>query len=107
MATAEWVGFEKLVTTLDSLERPDPTPLLEQWEKVIVEDNRAGVLSGLDKDGNPAPPLRYRNGKGRKTAYRKQSKYGGFGKTQYQALQSADDNLSTAEYRKLTGPRLA
>lgn len=104
MATAEWGGYQKLQVALQSIYRPDPTLVLEGWQKDIVEDNRAGVLSSRDKDGNPAPPLRYRNGKGKPTAARKRGHYG---TNRNRMLTSSGDNLTTAEYRKLTGPRLA
>ena len=35
-------------------------PLMASIERRIEEGNRKGVLAGLDKDGNPAPPLTYR-----------------------------------------------
>lgn len=105
-------------------------PLLNNLYGVIVEDNRKGVLSGLDKDGKPAPPLRYRNGFGRKTSARSGNRFGlqneaafsgrgvapnslrartlgraGFIRVSKTSL--PNNNLTTAEYKKLTGPRLA
>lgn len=107
-------------------------PLLNNLYGVIVEDNRKGVLQGLDKDGKPAPPLRYRNGAGRKTNARS-VKRGTFGLQDASAYQGRGvargsftaktlgrvgltrvsrttlphNNLTTEEYKKLTGPRLA
>lgn len=96
-------GLDKLQTRLRSLvdvtRRPNVRAILNDLGKVIVEDNRAGVLSGTDKDGQPMPPLRYRNGRGRQTKYRRER----FGAGRAKRL----DNLTTSEYRRLTGPRLA
>lgn len=88
-------------------------PLMERWERVIEEDNRQGVLAGLDKDGNPAPPLRYRpKGNALKlTAAQRLGQRGNKRRGQYMgsgpAASGWNNNLSTSEYRRLDGPRLA
>lgn len=33
---------------------------MERWERIIEQDNSMGVLANSDKDGKPAPPLKYR-----------------------------------------------
>ncbi len=82
-------------------------PLMESIERRIEEGNRKGVLAGLDKDGNPAPPLTYRpvgtavkptisQRLGQRPNLRRGKYYGGTGA-----------GLTTAEYRRLGGPRLA
>lgn len=35
----------------------NPTPLLEELERVLVADNREGLLAGTDGDGRPLAPL--------------------------------------------------
>jgi len=95
-------------------------PLLDDLAKTIVEDNRAGVLAGLDKDGQPAPTLKYRNGYGTPTGFRGQRRFGTTtgtfkGKTPLRGLlhrlgftsKLPHNNLTTREYKKLNGPRLA
>jgi hypothetical protein len=102
-------GLERLTRRLnqavDLTKRSDVRPVLDALGRVIVEDNRAGVLSGKDKNDKPMPPLRYRNGQGRATRYRSEN----FGKGSKRRFASnpSGDNLTTAQYRKLTGPRLA
>lgn len=104
-ASYSWGGFDALSRKLAKLKDPDASPLMEQWERIIVEDNRKGVLAGTDKDDRPMPPLKYRGGSGAKTKGRK-------GGTRGTVAVGANNpgtggNLTTAEYQKLTGPRLA
>lgn len=35
-------------------------PLMQAWAKVLIEDNRKGVLAGLDKNDQPVRPTSYR-----------------------------------------------
>ena len=53
MATMTWSGFDRLIARLDRIAHPDANPLMLLWETIITEDNRAGVLAGTDKDGEP------------------------------------------------------
>ncbi len=81
-------------------------PLMQSIERRIEEGNRKGVLAGMDKDGNLAPPLTYRpfsavkltvaQRLGQRPNLRRGKYYGGTGA-----------GLTTTEYRKLDGPRLA
>jgi hypothetical protein len=97
-------------------------PLLERWERILVEDNRKGVLAGLDKYGMPMPPLGYRDGTGARTRSRARNSFEfgtinrasaaeknraflgrhGRGKGQVRF-----NNLKGSQYRRQTGPRLA
>jgi hypothetical protein len=111
-------------------------PLLNAWHDVLVEDNRRGVMMGLDGNGNPMKPTKYRhsitqsgagkagdkffNAAGR--AYNFNPTSGGinsFGGT-FANLSGAEsdsplsgykpgasNNLTTTQYKKLTGPPLA
>lgn len=108
-------------------------PLLDQVGDLILEDNRAGVLAGLDKDMKPAPPLRYRRTSGKVAQPHAQLQRGKMGpnrgpaKYELRSTKSKrfgtvhepmplgvnyatilpNNNLTNAQYRKLTGPRLA
>ena len=53
-------GLGRLGSKLRSLTHIDATPLMVTWMKIIDEDNRKGVLAGLDKDGVPLAPVTYR-----------------------------------------------
>lgn len=57
MASVSWPGYTRLQANLARLGNPDPTPLLETWERVLVQDNREGILAGTDGWGRPMPPL--------------------------------------------------
>jgi hypothetical protein len=99
-----WLGFTTAERRLAKLKDPDPTPMLEHWKAIIVEDNRSGVLSGTDCNGKPLEKVTYRGGVAKKTLYRRGA---AFGKPPVAFLGGTGDNLSAAEYRKLTGPPLA
>jgi len=87
---------------------------MEAWERIIENDNRQGVLNGTDKDGQDAPLLRYRpvgTAKKLTVAQRlgqrpnlRRGKYAGTGP--FVGI-VANNNLTSKEYRKLDGPRLA
>ena len=93
-------------------------PLMESWERIMVQDNLDGVLAGTDKDGNPrtaqlsAAQIR-REAADRRTTPGPASRArrglpAGLGNLvfrQYGLL--ANNNLATSEYRRLDGPRLA
>lgn len=104
-------GLERLTERIRTIENLDPRPLLDHFKILIEADNRKGVLAGLDKDGEPMAPVTYRPvGKpSRLTARQKnyakgrRGKFAGFGSKANQP----NNNLTTAEYRKLAGPPLA
>jgi hypothetical protein len=64
MAWISLIGFDATARRLDVMADPDASPLMDDWERIIVEGNRRGVLSGLDGNDRPMPPLRYRGGPG-------------------------------------------
>jgi hypothetical protein len=45
---------------VEVIDAADLAVLLEEWERVIIEDNRRGVLAGLDKDGVEMQAVTYR-----------------------------------------------
>jgi hypothetical protein len=98
-----------------NLEKQDVADLGQGCQRAIIEDNRRGVLSGFDKDGNYAPPLKYRNGQGSPTVGRP-LRSAAFGTTRgnFKGVSSRqtrnvlpNNNLPTRIYKKLNGPRLA
>lgn len=130
---ADLAGLNRLVVRAQKLERPDATPLMATWMKVIERDNRLGVLKGTDKDGSPLAPVTYRpirpssnykirrlgygygsilEGQGQKlTAAQKNTNsprrrtgvFGGFGPI----AAGLHNNLTSSEYHRLDGPPLA
>lgn len=99
-----WTGRSKSERMLARLHNPDATELMETWERILVEDNRAGVLSGLDADGLPLVPTKYRTSQPIPTKPRSGGMQGVASGT---AKTSTSANLSSSKYRKLTGPPLA
>lgn len=101
----DWTGLERIRARHDQLIKADYMPLMNQWTDILWEGNRRGVLSGVDGNDVPMPPLKYRTGQGKRTANRRRPKYGS---NRFAALLGgAGDNLTTAQYQELTGPRLA
>lgn len=113
-------GLDRLidkVRTLGDLSEDKVEPLMLSWRLIIEEDNRKGVLAGLDKDGAPMAPVTYRPvaSEGKKPAKltpaqrngvaprRKRGVFAGHGPY----ASGLHNNLTTAEYRKLSGPPLA
>ncbi len=102
----------KLTAVLDrviELKEELVAPLLQEWQDIMVEDNRKGVMDGTDRFGVPMLPVTYRTGhpkpvraRGRKNPL--------FGTTDLSVAFKGtlpNNNLSTSEYKKLTGPPLA
>lgn len=108
--TVQWPDWSRFDAGLKALSEFDARPLMERWADIIVEGNRRGVLAGLDGNDRPMPPLRYRGGAGKKTANRRVPAYGTtrHASTGYGPYSTGlHDNLTTAQYLELTGPRLA
>jgi hypothetical protein len=101
LARDVWPKYDRLAAKLMSLRKADWKPLFEVWLDVIVEDNRAGVLSGLDKDGNRMAKVTYRTGVARKTRFRSGAAMG------KRTARFTRKGLSGSEYQGLTGPPLA
>lgn len=101
MATVEWPGYNRLRAALATLADPDASALMRNWERIIVEGNRRGVLSGLDGNDQPMAPLKYRGGAAKATRNRKGPRFGANPKF------SSLHQPTTREYQQMTGPRLA
>lgn len=102
--TIEWPGNQTLVQRVRAIPSVDFSPVMRQWTSILIEGNRRGVLSGRDGRDQPMPPLKYRNGRGRRTGNRKAPNYG---TTAEPELLGDGANLTTRQYQQLTGPRLA
>lgn len=64
-------ALDRIRRHLGSTAALDFSPLMRNdWEEIIAEDNRKGVLEGKDGWDRTAPPLRYRNGAGTATKAR-------------------------------------
>lgn len=114
-------GLDRLQRRFARIQNPDPTPLLATFNLIIAEDNRKGVLAGLDRYGVAMTPVTYRPktakrgqwsliSSGRQKAQRlgkgKRAKHGifaGFGIWS----SGLHNNLSREEYALLDGPPLA
>lgn len=110
--TLDYEALNRTIGGIKLLRKFDATPLMVAWEKIVLDDNRRKVLQGLDKDGRPMPPVKYRPvGKVRRltssqrlgVSGRARGKFGGFGPT----AAGLHNNLSPEEYRHLDGPPLA
>ena len=93
--------FQLINAKLARAADPDFGPLMEQWEALIVEGNRRGVLSGRDGNDQPMPPLKYRGGRGKRTFARKGGVHG------TTLFLPGEGGGSSSAYRNATGPRLA
>jgi len=98
--------------------------LMEHWERLMEEGNRHGILAGTDKDGDPMIPVTYRP-----TYAQKRAIYAGTAKPilptlsqrlgqhprkmrgefygRGEHMSGLNNNLTSAEYRRLDGPPLA
>lgn len=133
MASAsDFSGLDRILAKLHaatSIDRDDAIDLADEFELILVEDNRRGVLAGQDGDGDPMFRTTYRNStavkpraRGRNTKKFGQSvgefkgRTSGAGLIRNSWLTIATGgavanlphgNLTTAEYKKLDGPPLA
>ena len=111
-------GMDRLKRRFERIEDPDMVPLMVSWIDIIRTDNRDGILAGLDKDGVPMAPVTYRPkeptikigvsssarlGLGQRAGRKRDLVAGGDGPW----ASGLNNNLTSAEYRALTGPALA
>lgn len=104
-------AIDRLQARFERIANPDARGLMATWIEIIKEDNRRGVLAGLDKDGIPLPGVKYRPiGVAQKLT---KAQRGGLRANARQGRYSpafvtvSHGNLSSSEYRKLDGPPLA
>lgn len=127
MSDLQFPALERVLLGVKSMMRLDATALMVTWCNIIEEDNRMGILAGLDKDGVPMAPVTYRPkapGPYRVSKTKTKDKrlkeslkqfrvgqrpnltrgaFAGIGP----AVSGLNNNLSTAEYQLLGGPPLA
>lgn len=112
--TLDTSGLYRLMVGLHWFGDFDATPLMLSWMQIIDQDNRQGVLHGLDKDGVPMIPVKYRpkppgplkpdkRQRGNLRANARKGHFLGLGPR----VSGLHGNLSSAEYRLLGGPPLA
>jgi len=87
---------------------------MQTWMDIIQDDNRKGVMAGLDRYGDPMDPVTYRpvgeaqkklTDAQRNTSNRRLRRGNFVGRGP--AASGWNNNLTSAEYRKLGGPPLA
>jgi hypothetical protein len=100
--TLETLGLDRLVERFRKLQDPDARPLMLRWMDLIARSNRRGAIEGTDKDDVPLVPVTYRPVPDL-VGHRKRGKTGPFGGLSAPMF----GNLSTEEYRHLTGQPLA
>jgi hypothetical protein len=100
--TLETLGLDHLVARFRKLQDPDARGLMERFKDLITSSNRRGAIQGTDKDDVPLVPVTYRPVEDFVT-HRKRGKTGPFGGLSAPMF----GNLSTEEYRHLTGAPLA
>lgn len=121
-STANDAALGRIMARLKVIADPSPhiPSLMLSWQQVITDDNREGVLAGLDRYGQPMVPVTYRPIDPRTDIRSKSSEdlrhgqrpnrkrdllFRGLGPGSGRIL--ANNNLSSSEYRKLDGPPLA
>lgn len=113
MATLDLSGLDRLSVRMRGLVNPDAAPLMLSWMLTIDADNRKGVLAGLDCHGVPMRPVTYRPkpSAARVTAAQRNNPAKGARRGAFAGLGShpsgLHNNLTSAEYRRLSGPPLA
>jgi hypothetical protein len=101
-------GLDRIIGQCRRFASPDPAPLLKIWRQIIEADNERGVLAGQDKDGNPLPAVTYRPvGKAQKWGRKQQRGVAARSGFTGPYAAGSDQNLTSAQYRRLGGPPLA
>lgn len=122
-------GFNRAYDALFRLETVQNYfgPLIKAWTGVLIEDNRRGVMQGIDGDGNPIKPTKYRKSIVQAGAGKANDKFFNASGESFANMETRDGftfanlsgqnavgfkpgpahNHSTKEYKKRTGPPLA
>jgi len=132
MSTAQQqnkAGFERVFNALFRLETVTNYvgPLLTAWTGVLVEDNRRGVMQGIDGDGKRMAPTKYRKSLRQTAPGEAGDKFFDVRGEAFSNVEGENEfffanlsggeaigfkpgpsgNMSPKEYRKATGPPLA
>jgi hypothetical protein len=106
-------GTTPLNRRLQQIANPDATTLMVSWMKTVDEGNRRGIMAGLDGAGNPMAAVTYRPKPSalRATASQQNNPKKGARRGAFAGLGNhaagLNNNLTSAEYRRLGGPPLA
>jgi hypothetical protein len=106
VAKFDFAALGRLQGKLALIAHPDPTPFLEGWEKIIVEDNKRGILqSRTDKNDQPLTGVTYWP-KGAPLTVGKAASARQKIRTAFTGPIAAgfDENLTSSQYRRLSGP---
>lgn len=101
-------GLDHLLAGLRQIQHLDATPLMLSWTRIIEQDNRQGVMAGIDKDGVPMVPVTYRplRYSSIRSLSPTKAQRGGF-RGRGPHASGLHNNLTSFEYRRLGGPPLA
>jgi hypothetical protein len=107
--------IKRLGVVVDLNQKDAVAPLLADFYAVIVEDNRRGVMLGIDCHDKPAPPLKYRNAAKIQSAPRsmKSGLFGTQNEARFKGMAPRaakmlpNNNLTTQQYKSMRGPRQA
>ena len=122
-------SFDRVFNALFRLEtvKDYVGPLLEAWANVLVEDNRRGVMMGVDGEGKRMTPTTYRKSLRQTSAGEATDEFFNAQGEAFSNMEGAQEfyfantsgqpgigfkpgpsgNMSSKEYRKATGPPLA
>jgi hypothetical protein len=100
-------GLTRLQAQFKKIANPDARPIIKTLMDIIHDDNRTGILAGLDKDGNKMQKVKYRpvGLRAKLTAAQRGNQKPNIRAGIYQDGGGA--NLTSSEYRRLDGPPLA
>ena len=105
-------ALDKILDQCRAYRSPDVRPLLNQWEKRLAETTHDRIDKGLDGRGQPIPGVTYRP-KGppvTQWTHRDQKRHlAGASNIQRggRVEETAHNNLTSAQYRRLSGPPVA
>jgi hypothetical protein len=112
-STIDLSGLDRLVERFRKIANPDPKPLMLALSIIVERDNREGVLAGIDCRGNPMTPVTYRPKPAalKLTAAQKNNPKKGSRRGEFHGIgqhpAGINNNLTSAEYRRLAGPPMA
>ena len=111
MATANVGALDNIIDQFQRFAKPNVNPLLTKWERRLADTTHARIDAGLDGRGQPLPGVTYRPKGPPVTQWTKRdqarhlSGFSHVGGGRHE--ETAGNNLTSAQYRKLTGPPLA
>ena len=111
MSHANVGALDKIIGQCQRFRSPDVRPLLSKWERRIADTTHSRIDRGIGGDGQPLPAVTYRpvEGKERKWSCADQKRHlsGASPIGGRRIEETSHNNLTSAQYRRLTGPPLA